>query len=139
MSTLDSPFASFNPMETETLKTIVEMVKSLGAESKEAFIWYLAAHYGVNLLMFLVAFASIIYVIRLVIGALSKKSEEGRYLLELAKAAGTGSYPLDLVEIRNTVSYYLDRARELKDLKNTLKAQADAILKEPTQPKSKYF
>ncbi len=50
-------------MNPEELKLIVETITTLGAQGKEAFIWFLVFKYGISALLWMTLFPAVLYTI----------------------------------------------------------------------------
>lgn len=66
-------------MNTEELKMIVDMLSSLGANGKEAFIWWLVAQYGLSFINDVAFFACFAFAVVKVAIVVSKYYENARH------------------------------------------------------------
>jgi hypothetical protein len=75
-------------MNTEELKMILDAMTSLGANGKEAFIWWLALKYGTALLTSGMILTAVLGVPYLILRTVRQASARNAALKEIANAVG---------------------------------------------------
>ena len=75
-------------MNAEELKMILEALQSLGANSKDAFIWWLVLKYGSGLLTALMMLCAAIGIPALILRAVGRSSSRAKALEGIAEIVG---------------------------------------------------
>jgi hypothetical protein len=80
-------------MSTEELKMIMDALSSLGANGKEAFIWWMIVSYGSRVVLGLMLLTGAVGIPYVITKAIAAHSSRGRALQTIGEAVGVKFYP----------------------------------------------
>lgn len=80
-------------MNTEELKMIMDALSSLGANGKEAFIWWMVISYGSKIVLGLMVLAGVIGIPWVITKAVALHCARGRALQEIGRLVGVRYWP----------------------------------------------